>query len=698
MKKRIISALLSAVVCIAVLPLQMFVVAEDTYCPFSGGSGTEDDPYQISTAYDLRLLSELVNDSDTTEAYRACYYIQTKDIDLNNEPWISIGTLWSDGKYNDFCFLGQYNGNYHNITNLNCVDDDNHCGLFGRLGVSGIDYTNKCVVSNLSVYGTVNSAGYCAGGIAGEIASGATIRNCSFAGDVSGTNAVGGIVGMTYDGGYVYNSYHFGTVNGASGTTGGIVGSLKVGQTVDSVSGGIFNSYHAGGIVSCEKESQGGIAGVAAFGEIETDAQLFLENNYYEYTSCNGAVNSGTYEGCSKLSADLLKGAAELLGTPFVDNCETDGFNDGYPIFEWQSTPYQFKGSGTAEDPYQISSKDELKKMRDLVNSTYFNADYGYAHYIQTSDIDLENELWIPIGTYYVNGANNGNAAFGGCYDGGRFEIENLYINESTHYTGLFGRIGRANIGENAVVKNVSVINGNVLSTANYVGGICGEVAYNSKIQNCSYNGTVRGMNYVGGIVGKFYQNGSCDRCYCNGDVTAEKYGGGIVGVISEDAYNVTVGDCYYLGTVQSADSNAGGIVGKSAMYAESTVIVSNCYYLKNGDLLGTNGAFSTCEVTALTSNLLKIVAADLGSPFVKNPDDTVNDGYPVFVWQLDTWGKGDINFDGQVNVADAVYLQGYLFGRYSLNEVEWQAANLIPDDRVDAFDMVFVKRVLIQK
>lgn len=39
-----------------------------------------------------------------------------------------------------------------------------------------------------------------------------------------------------------------------------------------------------------------------------------------------------------------------------------------------------FKGSGTADDPYQISSKEELKKMRDLVNSTYFSSTYGYAY------------------------------------------------------------------------------------------------------------------------------------------------------------------------------------------------------------------------------------------------------------------------------------------------------------------------------
>ncbi len=685
MKKRIISALLSTIVCIAVLPLQMFVVADDTYCPFSGGSGTEDDPYQISTAYDLHVFSELVADSDTATAkhYAQAHYIQTKDIDLKSVSFIPIGTHPGIG------FSGCYNGNYCDISNLYIEVTGGYIGLFGWVSGGSIE--------NLSVYGDVTSKERegkvtLIGGIAGEICDEASISNCSFMGTVTTDGTIaGGVAGQIARSGSISHSFFNGNVSAANGV-GGVVGYVNDINTAGKME--IVSCYAAGKVIDTVDEVMvGGITSNFATQNAETT--ITTKKNYYLSTACNGAVNGGTYEGCSKLSADLLKGAAELLGTPFVDNCETDGFNDGYPIFEWQSTPYQFKGGGTAEDPYQISSKDELKKMRDLVNSTYFNADYSYAHYIQTSDIDLENELWIPIGKCYVGVQYTANVAFRGCYNGNYNKIENLMINDTLNYSGLFGRV----IGENVVIKNLSVVNGSVTSTANYVGGLCGEIATNAKVIYCSYNGSVNGNDYVGGIVGKFCQDGKVENSYHIGSVNANKYAGGIAGFIWDDSWNVTIKNCYHAGKVESTDGVAGGIVGNSERESTNTLLVDvvNCYYLNDGNLPSANGTFTTCDATGLTSNLMKRIAADLGSPFITSPSDSLNDGYPVFAWQLDTWGKGDINFDGEVSVADAVYLQGYLLGRFSFNEIEWDAANLIDDDNVSAFDLCLLKRLLIE-
>lgn len=689
MKRKIFSVLTSLILCVWMIPISLMATAEDATSPFKG-SGTQEDPYQISTAYELRLLSELIASEDTTsaETYANASYIQTADIDLENEPFTPIGKLPGIG------FYGAYNGNYMKILNLNIEEERKYVGLFG--------WVKGATITNLSVYGNVNvtyqdeNFAAATGGLVGELCDNGIIKNCSFSGNVSSYGHSGGLCGAVSRSGTISSCYFNGEFIGNGNANGALVGIVND-QGIESTLI-VENCYAVGEISDRYNETESSnCSGVIGLATHSNEASVIsISNNYYLNTMADTGINGDLTTGCTKLASTALKACADMLGSPFVDNNETDGFNDGYPIFEWQSTPYQFKGSGTVKDPYQISNKEELKKMRDLINSTYFNADYGYAHYIQTSDIDLENELWIPIGTYYVNGANNGNAAFGGHYNGGRYEIANLYVNESTNYSGLFGRAGRASISDGAVIENVSVINGNVSSTANYVGGICGEVAYNSRIRNCSFNGSVSGKNYVGGIVGKFYRNGNVSGCYHNGDINAETYGGGVVGVILEDSYNVTVENCYHAGNVQSTDSNAGGIVGKSTMYAESAVVVSNSYYLKNGDLAGANGTFTTCEVTALTSNLLKNVAADLGSPFVKNTDSTMNDGYPVFAWQLDTWGKGDINLDGEVNVADAVYLQGYLLCRFSFNETEWHAADLIDDGSVDAFDMVIMRRILI--
>ena len=133
---------------------------------------------------------------------------------------------------------------------------------------------------------------------------------------------------------------------------------------------------------------------------------ITFENNYYLSTSCSGGVNANSFMGCQKLPKEMWDSAAELLGSPYV--LDAANINDGYPVFEWQSKPYQFKGSGTAEDPYLISSKKELEKMRDLINSEYFANKYNKCYYAQTADIDLGNELWTPIGIRLMNGEEAG--------------------------------------------------------------------------------------------------------------------------------------------------------------------------------------------------------------------------------------------------------------------------------------------------
>lgn len=69
------------------------VYAEESY--FSGGSGTEADPYLISNKSDLEALSKVINSEDADVAYKSAYYYQTNDISLNNEAWAPIGIQWN---------------------------------------------------------------------------------------------------------------------------------------------------------------------------------------------------------------------------------------------------------------------------------------------------------------------------------------------------------------------------------------------------------------------------------------------------------------------------------------------------------------------------------------------------------------------------------------------------------------------------
>lgn len=57
---------------------------------------------------------------------------------------------------------------------------------------------------------------------------------------------------------------------------------------------------------------------------------------------------------------------------------------------------------------------------------------------------------------------------------------------------------------------------------------------------------------------------------------------------------------------------------------------------------------------------------------------------------------EGDINADGEFNVADAVILQKWLLNVSDSVPDDWNAGNLFDDDRLDIFDLVIMKQKLV--
>jgi len=655
---------------------------------------TAEDPYQISYDYHLMLLSELVSNEDieTSGKYAKAYYIQTTDIDLNTENFMPIG-VW--GQLSS-PFRGNYNGNYHKIDNLNVdISEKGYAGLFGI--VMGGTVTNLSVNGNVSA--TISNDDWIlCGGITGGVSEGSLIKNCSFTGNVKGDKrGVGGIAGQLFRGGEISHCYFNGNVQTEAENCGGIVGHISDHSVV--CTNKVTDCYAVGTVNG--NGALGGIAGSSTRNQSET--VYTIENNYYLNSMAESGINGYITTGCSGLSETLLKSGAELLGNPFVNNNEENGFNDGYPIFEWQSTPYQFKGSGTAEDPYQISSREELETMRDLVNSNYFHKQYDSCYYVQTADIDLENELWEPIGTRMKNGVNLSKPLFRGNYDGQCHTIKNLYVNKTGNdgYAGLFGSF-RGNLA----IENL-VVYGSVSCDANHgcVGGICGEIVNGGgTVRNCAFIGDVYGKETIGGIAGTVYQNGSIENCYHIGKVvsTLEKEGkqvGGISGhiVVGDHVSGIAnIKNCYHIGELIGAPDQTGGIVGYSDFITkvEGEAHVSNCYFMKDDITVGTNGKFNTCETIGLTSNLIKKIAEDLGEPFVTNTAPELNDGYPVFYWQTSSV-KGDVNLDGKVSVSDAVMLQDWILCSGEL--ICWENADLYKDNIINVFDLIELKKMLIK-
>lgn len=614
------------------------------------GEGTSDNPYLISNANDLICMAEMINDELTNVHFKNGYYRQTSDINLNGIVFEPIGK--------NTVFAGNYDGGQHIISGMNVDSSSGYAGLFGKVGEPD-NPIKLSEISNLVVYGNVDSSDSYAGGIAGMISYNTNIYQCGFYGDITSTEDAGGIAGRIEKGGVISSCYHNGTVNGS--TAGGIAG-----QIIKSTDAGydsfIVSSYHHNGKAIGTKS--GGICGYIDYVD-NSQGIVNLYNNFYEKGSATYGISNGESDDAKSVNHTVISAIGETLGAPFKDHEDTSR-NNGCPVFVWELPMYKFSGDGTQDNPYLIRNKEELVQLSEYLNDSVYSSMFNKASYQQTADIDLKGVTWKPM-------AGNRTAAFNGTYDGACHIISNLTVN-SDRFGGLFGYIS---VG---TVKNLVINNGSI--TATTAGGITAQLGNGAAISQCAYNGTVN-SNIAGGLVGEAFDGSSINSSYCNGDITGKASAGGIVG--SATFRGAKVNNCYH-GEGNIKAESAGGIAGVS----NTDTAITNSYYIK-GSASGTtiNG-----DGTAVSDKLMKSLSDTLEAPF------SDSDKYPVFSW-LDiaesTLLKGDINYDTTVSVADAVLLQRYLLGSYKMSEKQWQAADLNADSNVDSFDMIFMRRTLIK-
>ena len=181
---------------------------------FASGEGTEENPYVIKTAEQLRAFADSMNDKID---YTGKFVALAADIDASGAEWSPIGG-------SEYAFNGTFNGRGHTVSGLRlgteeapfALDKENlYIGLFGVLG-------NGAYVKNVNVsvafYTKYEASAYVAG-IAGYTDgnrtngnfTGAVIDGCNVTGTIKhvgdkGNQFVGGIVGMQYKGAVINSS------------------------------------------------------------------------------------------------------------------------------------------------------------------------------------------------------------------------------------------------------------------------------------------------------------------------------------------------------------------------------------------------------------------------------------------------------------------------------------------------------------
>ncbi len=218
------------------------------------GSGTQDDPFLVTSGADLAYIASVVNGAAaTTPNFSGKYFKMTQSIDLDGHN-LAIGDYpgWATRKG----FHGFFDGNHCTIRGLN-----NKSSLFGTIESGWL--------KNLSVYGKVKGSSTI-GGIVGYVANGGVLENLVNYVSVVGENTLGGIVGNAENqGSKVVNCVNYGSITGNSWIIGGVVGSA--GDIISNcVNYGSVTSYSdvVGGIAGSTKTS-GSIEGCYNYGTVK---------------------------------------------------------------------------------------------------------------------------------------------------------------------------------------------------------------------------------------------------------------------------------------------------------------------------------------------------------------------------------------------------------------------------------------------
>lgn len=516
------------------------------------GSGTQSDPYRISTAEELSLLAQQVRAGNS---FAGTHFLLTADLLLNDvgnysdwdekapaRRWIPIGgyaaaqvnsaedfsalSAESGGLYvrteNSYqpaeqynsgviyyrltAFSGTFDGGDHTISGLYTASESDYAGLFGvceNASISNLNLTFVYLVGERKL-----------GGLAGSLLADGnlTVNNCNVEGLVSGRDAVGGLLGWASSvgtGKLTVNDCSFsGAVNGKT-AAGGILGTT--GSDTGTVQ--LISCKNTGRITA---ESQvGGIAGKLTG---ESDQVMSCKNN--------GAVQGESQVGGIVGLIGSAKGIVTLSdcqngGTLLSEN--SVGGIAGEVLIEGEGVALELLSSRNVGDVYGSASVGGILGLCRLAGS----------------------ESTVRLVANKNSSAVNGNQQVGGI-------------------------IGTAEIISGSFSVSTCENYGAISASSDYAGGILGYAVSSSELHlyECSVLATIAvGASYGGGIAGQLTADGGSvlvERSSAGGGVKAATVSGGIVGKLIANAAesSAVVQNCLSAVTL-SAGEAAGGMVGQ---------------------------------------------------------------------------------------------------------------------------------------
>lgn len=467
-------------------------------------------------------------------------------------------------------------------------------------GIVGYGAATNCY-NNGSVTGATDKNKYVTGGISGN----GNVTNSYNLGAVSGQGAAG-ITGK----GTVTNSYYVCKLNGKetakyvnSGAEQEITATTEDGKTVYKVGDDV--------LVNVLNENRGTY--------IEWINKQDAPNNPVHITRWDGSFEPGV-EGVITLVYDPNGGEGAAVTEQqrvegdtgsFTIKSDTElGFkHENGTFLGWSTNPHAktednsydagktvsveknksltlyavwspiWAGSGTEAAPYEIPDVGKLTALQTQVNENGFS--YTGKWFRLTNNIDLNNELWTPIGIDALH-------SFGGSLDGGGKTISGLKVETDRQWAGLFGSV-RGTYGVPMTMRDLTLKNGSVKFTSSgtscsggLVAAVEGETALelrNVVAENLTVSG---GRSGSGGLLGR--GRVAMTNCHNRGGSVTGSYAGGLAGMGYSNLQDHVLAGCTNSAKVVGKRT-AGGMTGNETHSYGSYTDCTN-----NGSISATQG------------------------------------------------------------------------------------------------------------
>jgi len=229
-----------------------------------------------------------------------------------------------------------------------------------------------------------------------------------------------------------------------------------------------------------------------------------------------------------------------------------------------EAAGYGLNGSGTAEDPYQITSAADFAAIAANINADNTGAGEYFA---LTGDIDFAGAQLPMIALGGIEKFTTVNYGFEGDLDGRGYTISGIKHDQPNKDDAAGSYVGLvSSLGENGVVRDLTIkgeINGYM-----YVGSVVGLMK--GRVVNCNNYANITNTGaFAGGIAGGMIRGlGSICSCENNGNITADggSYPSGILGGTQKKSdienYVYEILDCTNNGDITGASAGAAGIAG----------------------------------------------------------------------------------------------------------------------------------------